>query len=119
MASHGFSGPGSAAVARELAHYLGSLMIIADLSPWLRQFRQDVCDLSEHYWSGLFHCYDVLGLPATNNAHASLYGQTKRQLPPVGVSELRAPLLRRGAWAVLQYDSSLVGLLRSLLPKRG
>ena len=109
-------GPGGAAVARALAHYLGPLATLADLSPWLQQFRQDLYDLSERYWSGLFHCYDVLGLPATNNAHESLYGQTKRQLRrQLGVCELREPLLRRGAWAVLQYEVATPGALRERL----
>jgi len=109
-------GPGGDAVARELAHYLGSLATITDLSPWLRQLRQDGYDLSERYWAGLFPCYDVLGLPATNNAHESLYGQPKRQLRrQLGVRELREPLLRRGAWAVLQYDVATPAALRERL----
>jgi len=61
--------------------------------------------LSERYWSGLFHCYDIIGLPSTNNDQESLYGQVKRQLRrQLGVSQLREPLLRRGAWATIQLD---------------
>lgn len=98
-------GPGGDEVARRLAHHLGQLADASNLSPWLTQYRQDLFALSERYWSGLFHCYDIVGLPATNNDHESLYGQTKRQLRrQLGVSELREPLLRRGAWAVLQID---------------
>lgn len=109
-------GPGSTAVARQVAHHLGQLAAASALSPWLTQFRQDLFDLSERYWSGLFHCYDIVGLPATNNAHESLYGRTKRQLRRrLGVSELREPLLRRGAWAVLQYDVDSPTALRARL----
>lgn len=98
-------GPGSDEVARQLAHHLGSLADLSDLSPWLTAFRQDLFVRSERYWSGLFHCYDIVGLPATNNELESLYGQTKRQLRrQLGVRELREPLLRRGAWTVLQLD---------------
>ena len=98
-------GPGGDEVARRLAHYLGQLAKLSDLSPWQEEFRQDLFDRSERYWSGLFHCYDIVGLPPTNNDHERLYGQTKRQLRrQLGVSELREPLLRRGAWAVLQLD---------------
>jgi len=98
-------GPGSDEVARRLAHYLGHLAALSDLSPWQLEFRQDLFDRTERYWSGLFHCYDIVGLPPTNNDHESLYGQTKRQLRrQLGVSELREPLLRRGAWAVLQLE---------------
>ncbi len=98
-------GPGGDAVALRLAHYLGQLAELADLSPWQAAFRQDLCDRSERYWSGLFHCYDIVGVPPTNNGLESLYGQTNRQLRrQLGGSELREPLLRRGAWAVLQLD---------------
>ena len=100
-------GPGGDAVALDLARYLGQLADITDLSPWLTQFRDDLLDLSERYWSGLFHCYNIVGLPRTNNDQESLYGQTKRQLRrQLGVSELREPLLRRGAWAVFQIDAA-------------
>jgi hypothetical protein len=96
-------------VARQLAHHLGQWAPRPDLSPWQTQFRDEVWALSERYWSGLFHCYDIAGLPATNNDQESLYGQTKRRLRrQLGVSELREPLLRRGAWAIfrVQADSS-------------
>lgn len=93
-------------VALNLAHYLGHLADWPDLTPWMAQFRDGLLDVSERYWSGLFHCYNIVGLPATNNDHESLFGQTKRQLRrQLGVSELRDALLRRGAWAVFQIVS--------------
>jgi hypothetical protein len=97
--------PDSHTVTRQLAHYLGQLADTAELSPWLAQFRDDLLAVSERYWSGLFHCYDIEGLPPTNNDQESQYGQIKRQLRrQLGVSQLREPLLRRGAWAVFQVD---------------
>jgi hypothetical protein len=100
------SGPGGDTVARQLAHHLGQLANSSDLTPWLTQFRDDLFALSERYWSGLFHCYDIAGLPPTNNDQESLYGQTKRQLRrQLGVSQLREPLLRRGAWVTIQLDA--------------
>ena len=109
-------GAGGAAVALNLAHYLGHLADLTELAPWLIQFRDDLLNLSERYWSGLFHCYDVVGLPATNNEHESLYGQTKRQLRrQLGVSELREALLRRGAWAVYQIGATSPAHLRERL----
>ena len=111
-------GPGGDEVARRLAHYLGQLAELSDLSTWQTEFRQDLFDRSERYWSGLFHCYDIVGLPPTNNDHESLYGQTKRQLRrQLGVSELREPLLRRGAWAVLQLDVDTPTELRERLAR--
>jgi hypothetical protein len=109
-------GAGGDAVAQDLAHYLGRLADATELSPWLTQFRDDLLALSERYWSGLFHCYNIVGLPRTNNDHESLYGQTKRQLRrQLGVSQLREPLLRRGAWAVLQVNAASPAELRERL----
>jgi len=111
-------GPGSAAVARQLAHYLGQLADRDDLRPWLAQFRQDLWALSERYWSGLFHCYDIIGLPATNNAHESVYGQAKRQLRRQrGNHELREPLLRYGAWTLLPLEGDSPAALRERLAR--
>ena len=105
-------------VARRVAHHLGALADLEDLSPWLTEFRQDLFARSERYWSGLFLCYDIVGLPATNNEHESLYGQVKRQLRrQLGVHELREPLLRRGAWTVLQIDVSSPEELRERLER--
>jgi hypothetical protein len=113
-------GPGGNEVARQLAHHLGQLADASDLSPWLSQYRQNLFALSERYWSGLFHCYDIVGLPATNNDQESLYGQTKRQLRrQLGVSELRQPLLRRGAWAVLRFDMDSPADLQERLAQVG
>jgi len=109
-------GAGGDTVARQVAHYLGTLGHDADLSPWLKQFRANLWALSERYWSGLFHCYDIVGLPPTNNDHESLYGQTKRRLRrQLGVSELRESLLRHGAWAILQIDADSTAKLQERL----
>jgi hypothetical protein len=96
-------GFGGDAVALELAHLLGPLADRTDLSPWLTQFRDDLLALSERYWSGLFHCYNIVGLPRTNNDHESLYGQLKRQLRrQLGFNQLGQPLLKRGAWTLFK-----------------
>jgi hypothetical protein len=103
-------------VALNLAHYLGHLADLTDLNPWLTQFRDELLDVSERYWSGLFHCYDIMGLPSTNNEHESLFGQTKRQLRrQLGISELREVLLRRGAWAVFRISAASPDQLRQRL----
>lgn len=92
-------GPGSAEVARSLAFTLGRIADQSVTDPWLLTFRQHLLDLSERYWSGLFHCYDILGLPRTNNELEGLYGQTKRQTRrQSGLRQIRQPLQRHGAW---------------------
>ncbi len=103
-------------VALQLAHYLGKLADLSDLSPWQGEVRQELFNRSERYWSGLFPCYDLIGLPPTNNDHESLYGQTKRKLRRQrGVSQLREPLLRHGAGAVIQFDVDTADELRQRL----
>jgi len=101
-------GAGGDAVARQLAHYLGSLADRSDLSPWLTTFRdKELLARSERYWAGLFPCYDRVGLPRTNNDHESLYGQLKRGLRRQrGVEDLREPLRRHGAWLVFQNQAA-------------
>jgi len=100
-------GVGGDRVALDLAHHLGRVADLPALTPWLTQFRTGLLALSDRYWPGLFHCYDHVGLPATNNAHESLFGQTKRRLRrQLGVSELREALLRRGAWLVFRCEAS-------------
>lgn len=103
-------------VALQLAHYLGQLADLSGLSSWQVAVRQELFNRSQRYWSGLFPCYGLVGLPATNNDHESLYGQTKRKLRRQrGVSELREPLLRHGAWAVIHLDVDTPDELRQRL----
>lgn len=91
------------AVACQLAHYLGPLADRSDLSTWLSAFRKELLGISKRYWSGLFHCYNIRGLPRTNNDHENLYGQIKRRLRRQrGVQDLRDALRRHGAWLVFQ-----------------
>jgi hypothetical protein len=110
-------GPGGDAVARHLAHYLGPLADRLDLSPWLTTFRdKELLARSERYWAGLFPCYDIVGLPRTNNDHESLYGQLKRGLRRQrGVEALRDPLRRLGAWLVFQNKADSPEAVRQRL----
>lgn len=101
------SGPGADAVALQVAHRLGALADQPNLNPWLTQTRRDLFALTDRYWTGLFPCYDIPGLPRTNNDLESLFGQTKRQLRRrLGISQLREPLLRHAAWTILPIDAS-------------
>jgi hypothetical protein len=50
-----------------LAHGLGWVAAQEVLCPWLEGFRQHLFTVSESYWSGLFVCYDVMGLSRTIN----------------------------------------------------
>lgn len=110
------AGAGGDAVALQLAHYLGTLADRTDLSPWLTWFRENLFTVSESYWSGLFHCYDIVGLPRTNNDQENLYGQIKQGLRRQrGVHDLRDPLRRYGAWLVFRNDAPSAEALRERL----
>lgn len=100
-------GPGADAVALQVAHCLGALADQPNLCPWLTQTRRDLFALTDRYWTGLFPCYDIPGLPRTNNDLESLFGQTKRQFRRrLGISQLREPILRHAAWTILQIEAS-------------
>jgi hypothetical protein len=54
-------------VARHLRGYLDTVRDRPDLSPSLARFGAHLDQVSRSYWSGLFHCYDVPGLPGQPN----------------------------------------------------
>ena len=106
-------GAGGDAAARQVAATLGQSADQTVTDPWLGAFRQDLCAISERYWAGLFVCYDIVGLPRTNNALESLFGQTKRQTRrQTGLRQIRQPLQRQGAWLIYQSHDATVTELR-------
>jgi hypothetical protein len=109
-------GAGGDAAARQGAETLGQIADQTVTDPWLNTFRQDLCAISERYWSGLFVCYDIVGLPRTNNALERLFGQTKRQTRrQTGLRQIRQPLQRHGAWLIYQsHDATVTELLSRL-----
>ncbi|MCP4289775.1 MAG: hypothetical protein GY792_36040, partial [Gammaproteobacteria bacterium] len=59
--------PLSDTVKAKLDQYLTGLEKRSDLNPTLVAFRQHLRALTKRYGPGLFHCYDIPGLPRTNN----------------------------------------------------
>jgi hypothetical protein len=109
-------GPGSAAVARQLAQVLGQMADQPVTGTWLATFRQHLLDLSERYWHGLFPCYDIVGLPRTNNALEGLYGQTKRHIRrQSGLQQIRRPLQQQGAWLIYTSHDETTAQLHTRL----
>ncbi|MBW4640564.1 MAG: hypothetical protein KME05_20510 [Gloeocapsa sp. UFS-A4-WI-NPMV-4B04] len=45
------------------------------------------------YWSGLFHCYSVPGLPRTNNDLEHIFGTTSGKFPAIWRIEADIPKL--------------------------
>jgi hypothetical protein len=108
-------GIGGDEVARQLGHILGGLYTIENLSPEINSFRNHLRYLSERYWNGLFVCYDVIGVPRTNNDLESLFGDTRRRVRrQSGFKQLRRSLLRQGAWLLYRPQQSPLELQQQL-----
>jgi hypothetical protein len=90
-------------VTRQLRTYLDDLLTLPDLSPRLDAFRHHLDKVSTSYWSGLFHCYDIEGLPRTNNDLESHFRDTQRRLLRTTgqKGQTRRALQRIGAWELL------------------
>lgn len=99
--------PHSYHVKTQFTALLKHLEELTDLDPFLAQFRHHLVAITQRYWSGLFHCYDIPGLTSSNNALESLFGQTKRQLRRrLGIHHLREALRRHAPWALLDTDAA-------------
>ena len=69
-----------AQVAKQLRGYLDTLRPRPDLTPTLGEFGHHLDTVSRSDWPGLFHCYDVPGLPRTNNEIESRFRDISRHL---------------------------------------
>ncbi len=91
--------PLSAAVQAELNQYLTQLEQRSDLNHTLLAFRGHLRRLTNRYAPGLFHCYDIPGLPRTNNDTESLFGRVRRQTKRTsGAYHAKQRLREQGAW---------------------
>jgi len=91
--------PLSAAVQVELDQYLTQLEQRSDLNLTLLAFRGHLQRLTNRYAPGLFHCYDIPGLPRTNNDTESLFGRVRRQTKRTsGPYHAKQRLREQGAW---------------------
>jgi hypothetical protein len=90
-------------VAEQLRGYLDTLRPWPDLTPALGEFGHHLDTVSRSYWPGLFHCYDVPGLPRTNNEIESRCRDTSPYLlRTTGQKGLtKRTLHRQGAWELL------------------
>jgi hypothetical protein len=90
-------------IAGQLRDYLDTVRRWPQATPTLSQFARHLDTVSRSYWSGLFHCYDVPGLPRTNNELESRFRDTRRRLlRSTGQKGLtQRTLQRQGAWEIL------------------
>ena len=111
-----------AQVATQLRGYLDTLSPRPDLTPALGEFGHHLDPVSRRYWPGLFHCYDVPGLPRTNNEIESRFRDTSRHLlRTTGQKGLtQRTLQRQGAWELLPrppIEAQLLNGLRDIPPE--
>jgi len=103
-------------VAQHLRAYLDTLLAQSEISASLDIFRHHLDKVSRSYWPGLFHCYDLDGLPRTNNELESHFRDTQRRLlRTTGQKGLtRRTLQRTGAWELLPRPANQAGCLNAL-----
>ena len=98
-----------AQVRHELLTYLADIQTECQNSSRLSSWWQTLYQTSLHYAPGLFHCYDVPGLPRTNNDREREFRDlTHRLLSTTGQRGLVRRLIQReGAWELIPRPDSL------------
>ena len=88
----------------------------SDVTPFFKTFGRHLAKVSRSYWPGLFHCYDVPGLPRTNNELESHFRDTgRRLLRTTGQrGQTQRMLQRQGAWELLPRPSTEAKVLDAL-----
>jgi hypothetical protein len=109
-------------VAGQLRGYLDTVLRLPDVTPTLYTFGHHLDKVSRSYWPGLFHCYDVPGVPRTNNELESRFRDIgRRLLRTTGQKGLtQRTLQRQGAWELLPCpptEAQLLGALSQTPPE--
>lgn len=93
----------AAHIAEQLRGSLATMQQWPKGTPILYAFGRHLDKVSRSYWPGLFHCYDMPGLPRTNNELESHFRDTgRRLLRTTGQKGLtQRTLQRQGAWELL------------------
>jgi len=96
-------------VQAEWQAYLDQIIEESQVTPQLLEFGSKIVKVSKSYAPGLFHTYDVPGLPRTNNDRESEFRDvTRRLLSTTGqVGAAKRLLLREGAWELIPGPASL------------
>jgi hypothetical protein len=97
-----------AEVQAEWRAYLDQIVEESQAAPHLLEFGAKIVKVSNSYAPGLFHTYDVPGLPRTNNDRESEFRDvTRRLLSTTGqVGAAKRLLLREGAWELIPGPAS-------------
>lgn len=105
-----------AEVEQTLFAYLDEILPQNQLSPRLSRFHDKIRQTSLNYASGLFHCYDVPGLPRTNNDRESEFRDLNRRLlSTTGQQGLVKRMIHRyGGWELIPHPDSLSATVAAL-----
>ena len=108
-------------VARQRRGDLDTVQRQPESPPTLATFRRHLDTVSRRYGPGLFHCYEVPGLPRTNNELESHFRATRRRLLQTTgqQGQTQRTLQRQGAWALLPHlptEAKLQEALRQTPP---
>jgi hypothetical protein len=106
----------AAEVARQLRGYLDTVPRQPAVTPTLAAFGLHLDKVSRSYWPGLFHCYEVSGLPRTNNELESHFRETRRRLLRTTgqQGQTQRTLQRQGAWELLPHPPTEAKLQEAL-----
>lgn len=106
----------AAQVQAEWEHCLDQIQTAGQTSPRLHGFAEKIRKVSASYAPGLFHTYDLPGLPRTNNERESEFRDVKRRLfATTGqVGAVKRLLLREGAWELIPGLASLAETITAL-----
>lgn len=96
-------------VQQALATYLEDIDQQSQDSPRLHRFCEKIRKTTLNYTPGLFHCYDIPGLPRTNNDRESEFRDLNRRLlSTTGQKGLVKRIIQReGAWELIPRPDSL------------
>jgi len=102
-------------VRQQLNRYLSKLKKQRGLSEWLMEFRQHLIDITARWGEDLFVCYDIAGVPPTNNALESRFGRLRRDQRRIsGRQHNTATLLDEGPYLIWECGDSEAQVLARL-----
>jgi len=104
-----------ARVQQQLNRYLSRLQKQRGLSEWLMEFRQHLIGITGRWGDDLFVCYDVAGVPPTNNALESRFGRLRRDQHRISGRQFNtATLLDEGPYLIWECGDSEAQVLARL-----
>ena len=103
-------------VRQELFALLDQIQSTRTLDPFLRSSFDSIQKTTLNYAPGLFHCYDLPGLPRTNNDRESEFRDLyRRLLRTTGQRGLTRRIIQReGAWELLPRPVTLQTTIQAL-----